>query len=386
MTTTLSQYCANYRVVFVVAVLLITSQFGCQRPRATNADPTEAEVPLGARAGWNAYLTYASDVGVWTVKVAHVHSHYGAPQIIALDDKGRCTILMPYSGKWTPAHAAFDGTWLGGLAHADVDALLPAAEIYAGAKRGNIYQIIPHTQGGFDSRIIAFIPGREVHTLVAADLDPAAPGNELFAFTSPGGLYQLVSVGDCAGTFNCRHLRELAGRVRDAVVVERDDGPPYVLLVSADGTLSRMSIRSGGVEMETIFQTQTGLGRIAVRRGDGQDGLVIYVTADDGRILRMADREGPLDATTIYNGPPGPRGIVSGRLHPDPAVESVAIFGYSGRVELLTRCESSWSAETIFEDTDMGHWLTLGELDGRNETDEIVTSGYSGRVVLLVRP
>ena len=64
----------------------------------------------------------------------------------------------------------------------------------------------------------------------------------------------------------------------------------------------------------------------------------------------------------------------------------MAIFGYSRKVELLTRAPDGWQTELIFEDLDKGHWLATAELDGRNGTREIITSGYSGRVVMLSRP
>ena len=82
----------------------------------------------------------------------------------------------------------------------------------------------------------------------------------------------------------------------------------------------------------------------------------------------------------------GRRGIVAGRFHADPQTESIAVFGYSKKVQLLTRERGSWRVETIFEDVDKGHWLAVGELDGRNATDEIILSGYGARVVLLARP
>ena len=64
----------------------------------------------------------------------------------------------------------------------------------------------------------------------------------------------------------------------------------------------------------------------------------------------------------------------------------MAIFGYSKNVELLTRTDDGWQAETLFEDRDKGHWLSAAELDGRNGTDEILLSGYGARIVLLSRP
>ncbi len=80
------------------------------------------------------------------------------------------------------------------------------------------------------------------------------------------------------------------------------------------------------------------------------------------------------------------RGCVWGRFDQDPLVETVAVFGYSHRVELLSCRQGRWSRETLFVDRDKGHWLAAGELDGRNVTEELVCSGYSGRVVLLSRP
>jgi hypothetical protein len=108
---------------------------------------------------------------------------------------------------------------------------------------------------------------------------------------------------------------------------------------------------------------------------------------DDGRILRHEQRTGDDWITeTIYLGPQGPRGVVAGAFAESPAVETLAVFGYSRQVELLTRTAGGWQAEVIFVDMDKGHWLATAELDGRNATPEIITSGYSGRLVLLSRP
>jgi hypothetical protein len=121
---------------------------------------------------------------------------------------------------------------------------------------------------------------------------------------------------------------------------------------------------------------------------------VAYSTAEDGTIWRhfrlAEDAPGaPLRSEVIYAGPQGPRGIAAGRFQADDESETVAVFGYSGRVELLSRPESGvgpWEVETLFSDRAAGHWLSTAELDGRNATDELVLCGYSGRVVLLARP
>jgi len=131
-----------------------------------------------------------------------------------------------------------------------------------------------------------------------------------------------------------------------------------------------------------------GMGRIALRRGD--DPLVLYSTNDDGMVWRherRADRGWAHEL--VYAGPQGPRGVVSGRFDADPTRETLAVFGYSRDVEVLTRPSSGtgpWEVETIFTDRDKGHWLAVGELDGRNSTDEIIASGYGARIVLLSRP
>lgn len=150
-------------------------------------DPTAGEVKLATNAGFDAYLVHQSDVGVWTVKCLPILERYGCPEIVALDDKGRCVILNSYSGKWTPWLAVHDGQWLGGIAHEDVDPRRPGNELDVGGKRGNLYQVWPHPQGGFDTNVITHLPGTEIHTLVAADLDRTRPGVELIAFTRRGG-------------------------------------------------------------------------------------------------------------------------------------------------------------------------------------------------------
>ena len=89
----------------------------------------------------------------------------------------------------------------------------------------------------------------------------------------------------------------------------------------------------------------------------------------------------------IFAGPQGLRGLVAGRFHENPEVETLAVFGYSKKVQILYKKPGMpWEVETIFEDRDRGHWLESAELDGRNATDEILGSGYGGRIFMLARP
>jgi hypothetical protein len=375
-----------------LCVMLPMAFLGCQAPLPNvdlSQDPAAGEVPLPAAAGFDAYLVHQGDVGIWTVKCLPVLKRYGCPEIVALDDRGRCTVLISYSGKWTPWLAVQDGQWLGGIAHADVDPRRPGKELYVGGQRGNLYQIWPHPHGGFDTNVIAYLPGKEIHTLVAGDLDQTRAGIELFAFTRPGGHYRIQPKAEAGNAFTCRLVGELPGRVRDAAILHDPKGELIgVATVSRNGQLRLMEIDAGEPKWKTLYEADMGLGRLAVRPRAAGDPIVLYATCDDGRIIRLERRgDGRFDLEVIFTGPQGPRGLVAGRFHADPSVESVAVFGYSKQVQLLTRQDTGqWRAETIFEDVDKGHWLAVGEVDGRNTTDEIILSGYGARVVLLTRP
>jgi len=344
-------------------------------------DPTAGEVRLEGAAGWDAFLVLDTHpTGIWTVAVLQAFPQLGCPEIIGLDDRGRCHVLISYSGKWTPLTTIADGTWLGGLAQGDVDPRVPGPELYTGGQRGNLYQVVAHREGVVDNRLVASLPGREIHTLLAADLDPERDGEELIAFTRPGGLF-LLTPRACADGFEARLVEELDGRVRDAVWIA---GRGEFATVDRAGRLRLGAWSAEGPRWSTVFERPMGMGRLAADVRGGR--LVLYNTCDDGTVWRHAERaEGGFEHELVYAGPQGPRGLVSGRFDPDPAVETLALCGYSARVELLRRTAQGWRTETIFTDRDRGHWLARGELDGRNATDELVLSGYGARVVLLSR-
>ena len=84
-------------------LLLVLSSAGIRAQSSSEApDPSQAEVPLPCADGWHARLVFDAGVGVWTVKAAQVQPSFGCPEILAMDDRGRCTVLRSYSGKWTP--------------------------------------------------------------------------------------------------------------------------------------------------------------------------------------------------------------------------------------------------------------------------------------------
>lgn len=353
-----------------------------------SGDPGQGEVEVaGARGGWQARLVLdRAPVGIWTVRAVPFLPRYGTPEVVALDDLGRCHVLIPYSGKWTPLSCIEDGRWLGALAAADVDPRVPGGELYVGGQAGNLYQVIGHAEGSLEARRIAAFPGQELHTLVAGPLDPRVEGPVLFAFTHPGGLHRLRPTGPHGG-FESELLEELPGRVRDAVVLDAGPGGARIATASRDGRVAILVTEPGGMRWETVHTAPMGAGRLALAAPRAGQGMLLYSTRDDGRVLRheLADG-GSWRTETIYLGPQGPRGLAAGRFHADPKVESVAVFGYSREVVLLTREGAAWRAETVFVDQDKGHWLEVAELDGRNGTDELLCTGYGGRVVLLARP
>ncbi|MCC6671194.1 MAG: hypothetical protein IT458_09040 [Planctomycetes bacterium] len=362
--------------------------------------PTEGEVVLPAAAGWNAFLVHQSDGGIWYAHVDKAVPAYGANEILLCDDKGRCTVLSVYSGKWTAHSVNPDGQWLALSRPADVDPRVPGREVYVGGKGGNVHRVTlrPEPFGKFalESVEIAHAAGEEFHTVLAADLVRERPGDELLVFGITGAVYGLLpAAGDGNGhgdprAFEFKRLAHVEGRVRDAVVLPGKDGaPPEVYGASRSGHVLRFRVRPGGLEHAPVLQEAMGLGRIA-RRPRGADDTrpeVLYVTRDDGVLLRLEAAADGWRREAIFAGMQGLRGVAAGRFHDDPAREAVAVYGYGKAVQIVSRAGAGpWQVETAFTGEDQGHWLAAGELDGRNGTDELVATGFGGRAVLLSRP
>ncbi len=351
-------------------------------------DPRKQEVRLEASAGWRASLVVDQGaIGVWTVGALKVFPQYACPEIVGLDDAGRLTALWSYSGKWTPVSTVHDGKWLGGLVQADLDPRVDGAELYTGSQSGNLYQVTVHAPTYLDSRVIAQLPGREIHTLIGGQLDLATGEPELVAFTNPGGLFVLRARTDGRDGFEVAQRHEMLGRIRDVVRLPTRPGEaPLFATVGRHGKLETLAFEGGQPVWTTVHEAPMGMGRIALRPGATHENLVLYTVLDDGRVQRHERAGKSWSSERIYAGPQGMRGLAAGRFDADPSAETIAVFGYSREVELLTRRNGVWSAETIFVDRDKGHWLCAAEVDGRNSTDELVAAGYSGRVVLLSRP
>lgn len=355
---------------------------------SASADPSRAEVLLpGAAQDWQASLVIDNgSTGIWTVESFPVFPQYASPEVVGLDDLGRCHVLVSYSGKWTPLTRCGDGKWLGGLCHGDVDPRVEGSELYTGGQNGNLYQLRAYPHGALDCRLIAHLPGAEIHTLLAGEFDPRSAGPELLVFTRPGGLYRLSADGP-DGEFRTERLEALPGRVRDALVLsERPGAPAEIVTVTRAGTLSLLTIDADGTHWSEIHSERMGMGRVAMRPGTDASRAVLYTTLDDGRVLRHErGADSSWSTETIFAGAQGPRGLAAGRFDADPSVETIAVFGYGRKVQMLTRRGAEWTVETLFEDRDKGHWLAAAELDGRNGTDELIGSGYGARIFMLSR-
>jgi hypothetical protein len=330
---------------------------------------------------------HESDSGIWCTGVLKCFPQYGFPEIFALDDEGRCTILVGYSGVYSTNLALQDREWLGALEPVELDPRVPGPELYTGGKRGILYQVVPHPDASFDSRVIGRTPAEEIHMFASGDLDPARPGNELLVFTHTGHVYALEPLPEPGGAFELRRIAILPGRVRQTLLLPAEPGAaPRIAAACRSGQVLSLGLADGVLAAQTLVDEPAGFGRLALRPGSQPGSTVLYATRDDGVILRLAQRAGEWERELVYAGPAGPRGIAAGRFDADPGVETIAIFGYSSRVELLSRSgPGAWRAETIFTDRDRGHWLCAAELDGRNATDELLGSGYGGRVFLLAR-
>ena len=355
-------------------------------PPAT--DPKDGEVALPAESGWNASLVLDNGkVGVWTVKSYKVFDRLGCPEIVGLDDKGRCIVLTSYSGRWTPLETVRDGKWLGGIDHADVDPVVPGPELYVGGEKGNVYEVVaaPRGRPRRAPRRVAARPG---------DQHPGGGGRrsargpvELVAFTWPDGLY-VLGPGAGKARFDVLRRDPTPERVRDAIVLPGAAGAaPEIVTASRNGHLSLAPLPKDGPPRGADPRGAHGDGpRRAASRVAGAR-TVLYSCLDDGRVLRHERAAPGAWATeTIYLGPQGARGVVAGRSTRTRPSRRSRSSATPARVEMLSRRATAWTVETIFRDRDKGHWLAVAELDGRNATDEIVASGFGGRIVMLSRP
>ncbi len=355
-------------------------------PSGPSEAPAQAEVALPAAPGWRAQLVLdVAPTGVWCAKPFDVFPQYAGPELVALDDLGRCWVLVSYGGRWTPFQTGPEGSWLGAVTQGDLDPRIEGPELYAGAESGRVWQIVAHRREVvIDARLVCQLDGRQIHAIVAGEFDLEHAGEDLLVFTEPAELWKLAPRSDGLDGFDAQLVAPMDARVRDALSLDGE-----VLVASRAGWIGSLAGLLPEPRSRRFHELASGRGRICLRSGSTISQGVAYSTAEDGTVWLHGWREsGEVENLLIYAGPEGPRGIATGRFDADPERETVAVFGYSGRVELLTRPESGdgpWEVEVLFTDRDKGHWLAAAELDGRNASDELVLCGYSGRVVLLAR-
>lgn len=348
---------------------------------------------VAAAPGWTGQVIHSGPDGVWYARVAEFVDAYGPPEVLVTDDAGRVLVLTPYSGKWTARSVIPDRQWLALNTPAAVDPAAPGSQLYVAGRAGNVHQVVVQEDAFGDwslrSRELGHAAGEEFHAVVAGDLDPERPGGEVLAFGITGAVYLLhPGAGEEATRpFEMRRVGTALGRVRDTVLRDTTGGP-CVLGVSRAGHLLEFRLRAGALEQRTLLREPMGLGRIARGPAQGPGSGALWVTRDDGVLLRLelAD-DGGLTRERVFVGDQGLRGVAVGRFH-TPAREAVAVYGYGSKVQVVSRADpdSPWEVETLYDNPDRGHWLAVGELDGRNATDEIIATGFGGRVVLLARP
>jgi hypothetical protein len=365
----------------------------CAIPPAATGD--EPATLVSAGTGWRAEVVLdVAPTGVWFVAPFELFPQYAEPELVALDDLGRAHVIVSYGGRWTVQSTGAEGSWLGVAAQADLDPRIAGAELYLGAESGRIWQLVAHEREGvIDRRLVAQLDGRPIHGLAAGRFGPGAGQRSLLAFCEPAEVWRLTPRAPGLDGFAPELVGELDGRVRQAIALPREDGTDQVLCAARSGWVGLLDPR-GGPSVAELHRLGFGRGRVALQGGSTVERGVAYSTAEDGTIWRHAwGADGP-ETRRIFSGAMGPRGIACGRFVPNAQRETVAIFGYSGRVQLLTAPLGElgeWSAELLFEDRTSdgtlhrGHYLSAVELDGRNETEELVLCGYSGRVVLLAR-
>ena len=362
-------------------------------------DPSKGEIRVpGTAPGWEAFHIYTTDTWrLHCVGADFITGYYGSPQAVVLDEKGRCVLLQLDSGKWSAQVVVEDGRACSAWANGDLDPRVDGTELYVGGGGGNLYQVVHHRTTGYVTTLVAAMPGAALSKLVLADLVPARPGHEMLAFTNNGPVYEVRPDGKDRG-FKFELIGDLGTRARDAVLLPASrTRPPRMAVVLQTGEVALVTRTEQGMERTALCREPMSIARIArkppARRSGagaagGEDGAeVVYVARCDGLVLRFAERpDGAWTRDILFAGPQGPRGLCAGRFDADPRVETVAVFGYSKKVQLLSaRPGEPWRMETLFTDVGGGHWLAAVELDGRNTTDEMIGGGFSYHVFTLGR-
>jgi len=138
-----------------------------------------AERSLPAAEGWEAWALPPAGAGLTRVAALDLAEDTRSPELVALDERGRCWILARSGARWSARPGLHDPDALLALAHANVDPRTPGRETLVGGRSGNLYAFGLHAGGAIDARPIARFPGATVECILAGDLDPFRAGAEL---------------------------------------------------------------------------------------------------------------------------------------------------------------------------------------------------------------
>ena len=365
-------------------------------PPATDGRAQGSTAPALAQ-GWRSDLLLdLAPTGIWFAAPFDLYPQYAEPEVLALDDLGRAHVVISYGGRWTLQSTGPEGSWLGTAGQGDVDGRIPGPEAYLGAESGRVWQLVTHRREGvLDRRLVAQLDGRAVHALAVGRFGPLPGQVSVLVFTEPAEAWRLTPRPDRDG-FEAELLDGLDGRIRQALTVSGADGRDRVLCASRAGWVGWYDpLATAPERLRPLHRLGFGRGRVVLARGSTFESGRAFSTAEDGTIWehRWSVDQAPSNQL-VYRGPQGPRGIAVGRFDPQTSGDQVAIFGYSGQVELLrpgSDPAALWSSEVLLEDRTpdgvlhRGHFLSSAELDGRNSTDELLLCGFSGRLTLLAR-
>jgi len=209
-----------------------------------------------------------------------------------------------------------------------------------------------------------------VHGVCIGDVDPRHDGEEVVCV---GFSLKATILGRYRAGWGTLGSADLTSPGKNAVVF--NDG---AVVACAGGSLDWLAFDDGMWSSESAPFGYSGPARV-----DGQ-GEQILVACDDGS-LQLAEFEGH---ETIYKENKKLRGAVLADLDPSvPGIEA-ATAGYEKKVTLLyppQAGETTWTAQTLWQDTEKLHHLAGGELLADGQGLELVAVGYSGRVIVASR-
>lgn len=326
------------------------------------------------------------------------------------------------------------GVKLGGCAAGDLRPDLPGDELVVTAGDGRVFIAWP-VVGGWASELVAHLPGEAIQCAIG-DLDPTHPGDELVTVGALEGTEDDPGPGVAilhqyeAGTWHRRELlREeslihavaigeacplhggnqlaLAGFERRVSVLDFDDSGEHTVVATAElpsaakgaaiglggvvlaldgGQLVRAQRRSGGFEIDSLWEGQDPLARVAATESEA------IFCSNDGRLRHWSGGE----VNTLYAAADRLRGAVLVEYSPGVPGLEAATAGYDGYVTLLERGSSGFArmpdesrADVVFRPLTVGrdegrlHHLTAAQVRDRGTC--LVACGYAGRLLVLRR-